>query len=78
MNPSPWDPKAFLLLVFYLLLTSVSAILFYWTRHALTGSWRVLYSLCGPALSLFTHMSYILFLIQTLLLILTFRALVEA
>jgi hypothetical protein len=61
--------KLLLLLGLYLLLTSVSAISFHWVRYSLTGPPRVLFALAGPALSLFTHMSYILFLLQSLLLI---------
>jgi len=55
----------------YALLNVVSGFLFQWLRTDTPAgiSTKYLYSLSGPTLSLFTHMSYFLFALQSLLLI---------
>ena len=58
-------------LLFYMLLVTIAGLAFYWLRRSVSeGSpVRFSYVLCGPSLSLFTHMSYFLFVLQSLLLI---------
>ena len=55
----------------YVALVVISGVVFYWIRQGVVeGSHvRYAYALCGPALALFTHMSYFLFGLQSLLLI---------
>jgi hypothetical protein len=67
-------PKSFRLTLaigLYLLLVLLAAFVFSWVRRGVTGESPVRYAyiLFGPALSLFTHMSYLLFALQSLLLI---------
>lgn len=55
----------------YLGLALISGVAFYYLRQGVPeGSpVRYIYALCGPALSLFTHMSYFLFALQSALLL---------
>lgn len=55
----------------YAILVAVGAVFFQMIHSAfeIGSPARLLFCLSGPALSLFTHMSYVLFLLQTLLFI---------
>ena len=55
----------------YIALVLIASVAFYWMRQgtAEDSPVRYAYALCGPALALFTHMSYFLFGLQSLLLI---------
>jgi len=67
-------PKAWRLgfaLGLYLALVFAAALAFSWMRRGVDpqSTFRYAYALFGPALSLFTHMSYQLFALQSLLLV---------
>jgi hypothetical protein len=55
----------------YLALVIVASAAFYWMRSGISPGSPIRYALilCGSALALFTHMSYILFGLQSLLLV---------
>jgi hypothetical protein len=55
----------------YVVLVTVSAMIFYWLRQSIdrASPMHYLYALCGPSLSLFTHMGYLLFGLQSLFLL---------
>jgi len=52
----------------YALIVAAAALAFQSTREPVSSGPHLFYIIFGPALSLFTHMSYILFAYQTLLL----------
>jgi hypothetical protein len=63
--------RAVIVIGLYIALVSLAGIAFYWMRQGVAENSpvRYAYALCGPALSLFTHMSYFLFGLQSLLLL---------
>lgn len=71
MSITAYSSKGRLLIAtgIYFVLVVIASILFYWMRQGVAeGSpVRFAYALCGPALSLFTHMSYFLFAMQSLI-----------
>jgi len=64
-------PRVAVAFLLYAALVTIGGVLFTYLRVDTPGrsSMQYAYSLGGPALSLFTHMSYILFALQSLLFI---------
>ena len=56
-------------LAVYVVLVAVAATAFQLTREPASSGPHLLYIIYGPALALFTHMSYALFALQTLILV---------
>ncbi len=69
MNSIRW--RVAMAIGLYIGLVAIAALAFSWLRQGVPdGSpMRYIYAVCGPALSLFTHMSYSLFALQSALLI---------
>lgn len=69
MNSTRW--RVAIAIGLYIGLVVIAGLAFSWLRQGVPeGSpVRYAYALCGPALSLFTHMSYFLFALQSALLI---------
>jgi hypothetical protein len=61
--------RGLILVAIYALIVAVAAVVFQSTRGAVADGPHLHYMIFGPALSLFTHMSYVLFATQTLLLV---------
>jgi hypothetical protein len=55
-------------LTVYVLLVAAAAVAFQWSRQAVSSGPHSHYIFFGPALALFTHLSYVLFARQSLLL----------
>ena len=63
--------RVWLAMGLYVVAVIVATAVFYWLKQGVgpASPVRYAYALCGPALSLFTHMSYLLFAEQSLVLL---------
>jgi hypothetical protein len=61
--------RALIAVAIYVLVVAVAAVIFQSTRESASSGPHLYYVIYGPALALFTHMSYVLFALQSLLLV---------